>query len=385
MTVLLGLAPAHSGAQRTSNAGSASVVGYVTSRVGREPLGFADASIDQFDIATFATREGTFQVAQHSGGDGLASRATTRLHACVVRLTLRRRAGGHGARRAGATRPSARTDPRNRRRLSRAWIGAGRYGDPCPPESAPRQRRPKQVARHESPFVAYMERTIGDAEVSRSTGAFQRANVMRVDTVPVPGEHEWRYEPGKLVAPTTAVESAAREKMIVPQLVDFADDAFMDNHCFRYAGLSNVDGARRIRLDFEPIKGLRTPDVRGSMYLDTVSYALTPYDASGRRAVADSPHGRNLRGYRGYVVSGDPPRAADHRSNLHAHARPIEHAVDASLTRCRGDASTRRFPFRSRAGGQRGLASGRKRRRASSVAESTSLMAVAGRGSAGER
>jgi hypothetical protein len=92
-------------------------------------------------------------------------------------------------------------------------------------------------------------------------------------------EHEWRYEPGKLVVRTEPDEGPeASEKMIVPQLVDFADDVFTDNHCFKYAGVSKVDGVRRIQVDFEPIKTLREPDVRGSMFLDTVSYQLVRSD-----------------------------------------------------------------------------------------------------------
>src|SRR5262245_47473202 len=66
--------------------------------------------------------------------------------------------------------------------------------------------------------------------------------------------------------------------MMVPQLVDFADDVFTDNHCFKYAGVSKVDGVRRIQVDFEPIKTLREPDVRGSMFLDTASYQLVRSD-----------------------------------------------------------------------------------------------------------
>jgi len=70
----------------------------------------------------------------------------------------------------------------------------------------------------------------------------------------------------------------APEKMIVPQLIDIADEVFTDNHCFKYAGVSKVDGVRRIQIDFEPIKTLREPDVRGSMFLDTASYQLVRSD-----------------------------------------------------------------------------------------------------------
>jgi len=116
---------------------------------------------------------------------------------------------------------------------------------------------------------------VGTGQGFAASGEIPRFRVTRVDTVPVAGEHEWRYEPGKLVVRTEADEAGeAPEKMIVPQLIDFADELFTDNHCFKYAGLSTVDGVRRIRVDFEPIKTLREPDVRGSMFLDTASYQL---------------------------------------------------------------------------------------------------------------
>lgn len=272
---MLGLAFGHAGAQRASNAGSASVVGYVTSRVGREPLGFADASIDQFDIATLATREGTFRLRGIPAGTVTLRVRRLGFALAVVRLTL---VSGREDTVRVELEPLALQLERIRVTDAVCPERESDRGDTATLALLNQLRdnadRNKLLA-HESPFVTYMERTIGDADVSRSAGGSQRVNVLRVDTVPVPGEHEWRYEPGKLVAPTAADESVAREKMIVPQLVDFADDAFMDNHCFRYAGLSNIDGARRIQLDFEPIKGMRTPDVRGSMYLDTASYALT--------------------------------------------------------------------------------------------------------------
>jgi hypothetical protein len=62
--------------------------------------------------------------------------------------------------------------------------------------------------------------------------------------------------------------------MKIPQLVDFADDAFIAAHCFTYAGLATIDGHRAARVDFEPTRSVTGPDVRGSLYLDTLSYQI---------------------------------------------------------------------------------------------------------------
>jgi hypothetical protein len=63
--------------------------------------------------------------------------------------------------------------------------------------------------------------------------------------------------------------------MIIPQLADFADSAFIAAHCFRYAGLERVDSALTVlRVDFQPTRAITTPDVRGSLYLDTLTYQI---------------------------------------------------------------------------------------------------------------
>jgi hypothetical protein len=105
-------------------------------------------------------------------------------------------------------------------------------------------------------------------------GSRARRVIRHVDTLRVAGEHEWRYEPGKLVAPAREAVAGARERMIVPQLVDLAGEAFITAHCFRYAGLALVDSVRRLRIDFDPARTVRGTDVRGSLYLDTASFQI---------------------------------------------------------------------------------------------------------------
>lgn len=60
-----------------------------------------------------------------------------------------------------------------------------------------------------------------------------------------------------------------------PELADFADTAFVNNHCFTYAGQRMVDGDSVIAVDYEPVPSLKDEvDFRGTMYLRVQDYQL---------------------------------------------------------------------------------------------------------------
>lgn len=127
------------------------------------------------------------------------------------------------------------------------------------------------------PFVMTMQRAIINDGMAPAAGASvrrMRTDTLRVDTVDVGGEHAWRYEPGKLIVPNGDGDLGARDKLIVPQLSDFADPAFVGAHCYRYAGLRANEGRRMIQVDFEPARGVPEPDVRGTLWLDTATFAI---------------------------------------------------------------------------------------------------------------
>jgi hypothetical protein len=129
----------------------------------------------------------------------------------------------------------------------------------------------------ESPYELVLERRIGDEDADKA-GRARRPRLLidtkRIDTLTVSSDREWRYAPGNIVARLDSPMEGATEKMMVPQLADFADDAFVAAHCFRYAGLDAFDDRRAIRVDFEPARGVPKPDVSGSIYLDTASYQI---------------------------------------------------------------------------------------------------------------
>lgn len=129
----------------------------------------------------------------------------------------------------------------------------------------------------ESPYELVLERRIGDEDADRVTRARRprlQIDTKRIDTLTVSSHRDWRYAPGQIVARLDSPVEGATEKMMVPQLADFADDAFVAAHCFRYAGLDLFDDRRAIRVDFEPARGVPQPDVSGSLYLDSASYQI---------------------------------------------------------------------------------------------------------------
>ena len=148
------------------------------------------------------------------------------------------------------------------------------------------------------PFVLSMERVFaeqGKVPIRWSGRARPRRGdrvVQRHDTVEVTGRSEWRYAPGKLIGGTHDgyQEMGAREKMVVPHLMDLADEAFVATHCFRYAGIVDADSNRRVlRVDFRPTRDIRERDVRGSMYFDTATYQILKTTLFAQRPVPEAP------------------------------------------------------------------------------------------------
>jgi hypothetical protein len=62
--------------------------------------------------------------------------------------------------------------------------------------------------------------------------------------------------------------------MIIPVLEDLGDPAFLQSHCFRYAGLDRDGSTATHRIDFQPVRSLRKPDIEGSVFLDTATFVV---------------------------------------------------------------------------------------------------------------
>jgi hypothetical protein len=107
----------------------------------------------------------------------------------------------------------------------------------------------------------------------RVGGLLYHELVMRQDSVfrdhPVPGGNTHAF-----VGMRSEVV-ARRRKLGLPTFADLADPAFLAAHCFEYGGTTRRKGsADLVRVNFEPAKSIKTPDVSGSVYLDADSLVL---------------------------------------------------------------------------------------------------------------
>jgi hypothetical protein len=80
----------------------------------------------------------------------------------------------------------------------------------------------------------------------------------------------WQYKVGDVLIH----ERDGRTMMELPTLRDFASYEFLNNHCFRYAGLDSTRDGVMIRIGFDVDVQIRTPDVSGSVLLDAKTYQI---------------------------------------------------------------------------------------------------------------
>jgi hypothetical protein len=147
--------------------------------------------------------------------------------------------------------PDARTDPE-----VAALVGLLR-------ENADRYR----LLASQYPFIYLQIRAIGEM-------GDRDMLLSRVDTVLVKSGNRTVYAPGKVVTRVPDGRGAGEYTMVIPTLVDLADDLFTRNHCFAYGGTVTEDGETWARLDVRAADRLNSPDVNGSFYLDSATAQL---------------------------------------------------------------------------------------------------------------
>jgi hypothetical protein len=121
------------------------------------------------------------------------------------------------------------------------------------------------------PFELDVERKITKPEPALE------ARFVAYDTIVKSSEREWRYAPGKMLGTREYPDGVFAGKwstLTMPELADFADERFLNNHCFDFAGTDVVDGDTLLRIDFMPAPVVREPDVAGSIYLDPKTFQL---------------------------------------------------------------------------------------------------------------
>lgn len=156
------------------------------------------------------------------------------------------------------------------------------------------------------PFQLEVERKVTHPE------PLLEARFVVYDTVLRSSDREWRYAPGKMLGTreyTGGVFVGKWRTITMPELADFADERFLGNHCFDYAGVDDVDGDSLIRIDFTPAPSVHDPDVAGSIYLDRTTYQLRVTDLSLvnlTRQMRREMGGQSVRAHFKEVIPGVP-------------------------------------------------------------------------------
>jgi hypothetical protein len=97
--------------------------------------------------------------------------------------------------------------------------------------------------------------------------------------------HGWEYKMGNVFERT-------REhgpEIHLPTLRDFASYEFLNNHCFRYAGLESTRDGEMIRIGFDADVQIRNPDVSGSVLLDAKTYQIRRMELDLTKVPPDLP------------------------------------------------------------------------------------------------
>jgi hypothetical protein len=125
----------------------------------------------------------------------------------------------------------------------------------------------ERLLRTDYPFIYQIERRKGYKGLGGVSD--QSADTLKYNSKLLVG-----YAPGNLVQRVDSTDPRSEREMRIPTLVDLADPAFIDSHCYRYRGVTDAGGARAYRIDFEPARDITTTDVAGSAFIDSSSFMI---------------------------------------------------------------------------------------------------------------
>lgn len=94
------------------------------------------------------------------------------------------------------------------------------------------------------------------------------------DTVTFRSDDDWKYRRGKVVSDDRSKLFGDVRVMRLPTLTDLADMRFLTAHCFKYSGVINDDSIPTYQIDFAPLSDILTPDVEGSIFIDSATYLI---------------------------------------------------------------------------------------------------------------
>jgi hypothetical protein len=94
------------------------------------------------------------------------------------------------------------------------------------------------------------------------------------DTVTFRSDDDWKYRKGKVVSDDRNKLFGDVRVMRLPTLTDLADVRFLTAHCFKYSGVVTEDSIPVHQIDFAPVADIVTPDVEGSIFIDSATYLI---------------------------------------------------------------------------------------------------------------
>jgi hypothetical protein len=84
------------------------------------------------------------------------------------------------------------------------------------------------------------------------------------------------YAVGRVVEPAWGPWGSPDNTIVIhsADIQDLGNVDFIANHCFRLTGRDTIGGETLVRIDFEPATRIRSADMAGAAYLDSITYEL---------------------------------------------------------------------------------------------------------------
>ena len=84
------------------------------------------------------------------------------------------------------------------------------------------------------------------------------------------------YAEGRVVEPAWGPWGSPDNTLVIhsADLQDLGNADFIANHCFRLVGRDTIGGETLVRIDFEPAVRIRSADMAGAAYVDSITYEL---------------------------------------------------------------------------------------------------------------
>ncbi len=267
---LAGLAVAPTFAQAPARGGA--LVGTVVASESGQPLAYSVIVLPTLDRELFTNDSGAFRLAALPPGPLLIR--VRRLGYAPTEVTFPIRGGATDTLRVQLNRVAIRL----------AAVAVREY-PPCLQPGPPDATRDSMLATvfdqlrlnaqqfqtlsRQYPFVYVMDITYSMTSLNDEKRAYAEAYDR------FSSSRGWRYRPGKVVTRSRNSRSPTGLRFNIPQLPDFAEPAFIANHCFHGGGLVNGDDGRPwVRIDVVAAAKLKDPDVHGSMFLDPETFQI---------------------------------------------------------------------------------------------------------------